>query len=42
MVFRLLYMLRVRLLGWLALLAGSRTVLIAEVLALRHHDPMAS
>jgi len=31
-----LYLLTVRVLGWLMLLAGNRTVLIAEVLVLRH------
>ena len=36
MAFRLLYLLTVRVLGWLMLLAGNRTVLIAEVLVLRH------
>ena len=35
-VFRLLYLLIVLVLGWLMLLAGNRTVLIAEVLVLRH------
>jgi putative transposase len=35
-VFRLLYLITVRLLEWLTLLSGSRTALIAEVLALRH------
>lgn len=36
MAFRLLYLLTVRVLGWLVLFAGNRTVLIAEVLVLRH------
>ncbi|TCO55744.1 integrase core domain-containing protein [Actinocrispum wychmicini] len=36
MVFRLLYLVTVRVLGWLALLSGGRAALIAEVLALRH------
>ena len=36
MAFRLLYLITVRMLEWLALLSGSRTALITEVLALRH------
>jgi putative transposase len=35
-VFRVLYLITTRVLGWLALLCGRRTVLIVELLALRH------
>ena len=35
-MFRLLYLITVRVFGWLALLSRGRTVVIVEVLALRH------